>query len=322
MRKKHLKIKLLKFQRFRDDVCFDDLNRTLHLARPSVKISGYLLSFRLKRQKNRKNRHFIHRQLAQATSTPQPAHPSRHTLAAAAAAARFWQAPLVVRSEQADQNDENRAREHCDIAVGVRHEDAKQQGACDRGGRVDVAYEYIWHIACHYIAEKAAADSSNDTDEDGEEYGRVLGNLKCAHGTGNGENTKTDRVGKQHNTAAALEKVSNLWNEHDETCEKCRQCVNRILKHCRRERTEDDVSDDTAADCHGECKYERTKNIHAFSDSCHCAGNRKRGGTDKLQYQNENIHISTFAIFCCYVNCTAETPQSQRKSQIENAARK
>ena len=222
MRKKHLKIKLLKFQRFRDDVCFDDLNRTLHLARPSVKISGYLLSFRLKRQKNRKNRHFIHRQLAQATSTPQPAHPSRHTLAAAAAAARFWQAPPVVRSEQADQNDENRAREHCDIAVGVRHEDAKQQGACDRGGRVDVAYEYIWHIACHYIAEKAAADSSNDTDEDGEEYGRVLGNLKCAHGTGNGENTKTDRVGKQHNTAAALEKVSNLWNEHDETCEKCR----------------------------------------------------------------------------------------------------
>ena len=58
-----------------------------------------------------------------------------------------------------------------------------------------MAYEYIWHIACHYIAEKAAADSSNDTDEDGEEYGRVLGNLKCAHGTGNGENTKTDRVG-------------------------------------------------------------------------------------------------------------------------------
>lgn len=79
MRKKHLKIKLLKFQRFRDGVCFDDLNRTLHLARPSVKISGYLLSFRLKRQKNRKNRHFMHRQLAQAASTPQPAPISSNT---------------------------------------------------------------------------------------------------------------------------------------------------------------------------------------------------------------------------------------------------
>ena len=56
MRKKHLKIKLLKFQRFRDGVCFDDLNRTLHLARPSVKIPGYFLSFWLKWQKDRKKR--------------------------------------------------------------------------------------------------------------------------------------------------------------------------------------------------------------------------------------------------------------------------
>ena len=97
-----------------------------------------------------------------------------------------------MRSQKADDYDDNRAGKHGDIFLRERQERTEKQRADNRGGRIDMLYEYIWHVACHHIAEKTAADPCDDADEDGEEYGRILGNLKRAHGTGNGENTKAD----------------------------------------------------------------------------------------------------------------------------------
>ena len=144
-------------------------------------------------------------------------------------------------------------------------------------------YEDIWHISGHHIAEKSAANPGNHADEYSKKDRWVVGNLEGAHCAGNRKDTEANRVGKQHDAAAALQKATHLRDEHDETCEKCRQCVNRILKHCRRERTEDDVSDDTAADCNGEGEHKSPENIHMLADSCHRARNRKCRGADQFQ---------------------------------------
>ena len=59
-------------------------------------------------------------------------------------------------------------------------------------------------------------------------------------------------------------------------------CVNRVMKHCGRERAEDDVSGDTAADCNGQAEHAGTEDIHIFANPGHCAGDGERRSADQF----------------------------------------
>ena len=166
-----------------------------------------------------------------------------------------------MRSEQADDNDDNRAGKHGDVLLRERQERTEKQRADNRGGRIDMLYEDIWHIAGHHIAEKSPAHAGNHADEYSKKDRWVVGNLEGAHCAGNRKDAKANGVGKQHDAAAALQKATHLRDEDDETGDKCRQCVNRILEHCRRKCAEDDIADDSAADRDGEGEHKSPENI-------------------------------------------------------------
>ena len=87
---------------------------------------------------------------------------------------------------------------------------------------------------------------------------------------------------QQHQKRASFQNSADARDKDDEAGENRRDRVNRVVKHCGRERAEDDVSGDTAADCNGQAEHAGTEDIHIFANPGHCAGDGERRSADQF----------------------------------------
>lgn len=160
-------------------------------------------------------------------------------------------------------------------------ERAKQQRASDRRRRVNMLDKDIRRITCHHIAQQAAADTGDDTDEDREKHICLRGHIESACRTRNGKDAETDGICQQHQNGVSLQKITNSRDEDDEAGEDRCNRVDRVVKHRRREGAEDDISCNAAADRDGQTKHAGAEDVHVFANAGHRAGDGDGGGSGK-----------------------------------------
>ena len=192
------------------------------------------------------------------------------------------QAPAVMRRQKADYDDQNRAAEHGNMLRGDCAQETKEQCADDGCCGINMLDENIGRIACHHVPEQTTADTCDDADKDRKKHIRLCGDGKGARCAGDRKDAKSDGVREQHQKRVSFQKVPDLRDKDDEAGENRGDRVNRVVKHCGRERAENDVSGDTAADCNGQAEHAGAEDIHIFANPGHCAGDGERRSADQF----------------------------------------
>ena len=180
--------------------------------------------------------------------------------------------PAIARCQDTQDHNDTGPEQHREHVIHVPPAQSAENRPDDRGACVEMLGENIRCAACHYIAQETAADTGGHTDKDGQEHICSPSVYECCFDADNGKDPQTDRVCNAQDRLIDLRFMyfDRVFcePEHDNPGRNRRKCKHRITKRCRRCDVQDDITDDSSADCccHGKNRHAEEVHFLLYAD--------------------------------------------------------